>query len=105
MACFLFIKDTGVAQLVEHWSPKPGVGRSSRSSRANPMFAHTVMKIKAYIEEAYKELVHKVTWPTWRELQDSALIVMVASLIFAVIVFVMDFSFQKIMHFIYQMII
>jgi hypothetical protein len=27
-------KDTGVAQLVEHWSPKPGVGRSSRSSRA-----------------------------------------------------------------------
>jgi hypothetical protein len=26
--------DTGVAQLVEHWSPKPGVGRSSRSSRA-----------------------------------------------------------------------
>ena len=26
---------TGVAQLVEHWSPKPGVGRSSRSSRAN----------------------------------------------------------------------
>ena len=28
-------KHTGVAQLVEHWSPKPGVGRSSRSSRAN----------------------------------------------------------------------
>jgi hypothetical protein len=27
--------NTGVAQLVEHWSPKPGVGRSSRSSRAN----------------------------------------------------------------------
>ena len=28
---------TGVAQLVEHWSPKPGVGRSSRSSRAKPL--------------------------------------------------------------------
>ncbi len=27
-------ENTGVAQLVEHWSPKPGVGRSSRSSRA-----------------------------------------------------------------------
>ena len=25
---------TGVAQLVEHWSPKPGVGSSSLSSRA-----------------------------------------------------------------------
>ena len=31
---FVFKLDTGVAQLVEHWSPKPGVGRSSRSSRA-----------------------------------------------------------------------
>ena len=31
-------KDTGVAQLVEHWSPKPGVGRSSRSSRAKLLF-------------------------------------------------------------------
>ncbi len=28
-------EDTGVAQLVEHWSPKPGVGSSSLSSRAN----------------------------------------------------------------------
>ena len=26
--------NTGVAQLVEHWSPKPGVGSSSLSSRA-----------------------------------------------------------------------
>ena len=26
---------TGVAQLVEHWSPKPGVGSSSLSTRAN----------------------------------------------------------------------
>jgi hypothetical protein len=32
---FKCLKYTGVAQLVEHWSPKPGVGRSSRSSRAN----------------------------------------------------------------------
>ena len=63
------------------------------------------MKIRAYLEEAYKELVHKVTWPTWRELQDSALIVMVASLIFAIIVFVMDFTFQKLMKFIYDLII
>ena len=28
-------KHTGIAQLVEHWSPKPGVGSSSLSSRAN----------------------------------------------------------------------
>ncbi len=27
--------DTGLAQLVEHWSPKPGVGSSSLSTRAS----------------------------------------------------------------------
>jgi preprotein translocase subunit SecE len=63
------------------------------------------MKIKTYIEEAYKELVHKVSWPSRRELQDSALIVMVASLIFAIIVFIMDFGFDKIMSAVYKMII
>ena len=31
----LLFKDTGLAQLVEHWSPKPGVGSSSLSTRAN----------------------------------------------------------------------
>ena len=30
----LLFKDTGLAQLVEHWSPKPGVGSSSLSTRA-----------------------------------------------------------------------
>jgi preprotein translocase subunit SecE len=63
------------------------------------------MKIRAYIEESFKELAQKVTWPTWRELQDSALIVMVASLIFAIIVFIMDFTFQRIMKFVYDLII
>ena len=39
------------------------------------------MKLKLYFEEAYNELVHKVSWPTWKELQNSAFIVMVASFI------------------------
>jgi len=59
------------------------------------------MKLKIYIEEAYEELVHKVTWPTWKELQSSALIVMVASFIIALVIFVMDISFENIMEFIY----
>ena len=63
------------------------------------------MKIRAYIEESFKELVQKVTWPTWRELQDSALIVMLASVIFAVVVGLMDFFFHTVMKFVYQMII
>ena len=61
------------------------------------------MKLKIYFEEAYNELVHKVSWPTWKELQSSALIVMVASFIIALIVFVMDFSFENIMSFVYNL--
>ncbi len=59
------------------------------------------MKLKVYLEEAYDELVHKVTWPTWKELQNSALVVMVASLIISLLIFLMDVSFENIMEFIY----
>jgi preprotein translocase subunit SecE len=59
------------------------------------------MKVKVYLQEAYDELVHKVTWPTWKELQNSALVVMVASLIISLVIFIMDLSFREIMDFIY----
>jgi len=61
------------------------------------------MKLILYFEEAYNELVHKVSWPTLKELQSSALIVMVASFIIALIVFVMDFSFENLMSFVYNL--
>jgi len=32
------------------------------------------MKLKIYLEEAYNELVHKVSWPTRKELQSSPLL-------------------------------
>jgi len=59
------------------------------------------MKLIVYLQEAYDELVHKVTWPTLKELQNSALVVMVASFIISLVIFVMDFSFENIMDFIY----
>jgi preprotein translocase subunit SecE len=59
------------------------------------------MKLKLYFQEAFDELVHKVTWPTWKELQSSALVVMVASLIISLVIFAMDLSFRNIMEFIY----
>jgi preprotein translocase subunit SecE len=62
------------------------------------------MSIKGYLKEAYTELVHKVTWPTWSELQNSGTLVLVATLIIAVIVALMDLSFSKIMHFIYGLL-
>jgi preprotein translocase subunit SecE len=58
-------------------------------------------KIIAYFKEVYNELVNKVSWPSWKELQTSALIVMIASLLIALIVFVMDYASQNLMGFIY----
>lgn len=61
-------------------------------------------KIKLYFEEAFTELVHKVTWPTWNELQASAIVVMVASLIIALLIFAMDSAFSFTMKQIYNLI-
>ncbi|QZT37031.1 preprotein translocase subunit SecE [Halosquirtibacter xylanolyticus] len=53
------------------------------------------MKVLAYIKDSYNELVYKVSWPSRKELINSALVVMVASFIIALLVFVVDFSFEK----------
>lgn len=47
-----------------------------------------------YVAESYDELIHKVSWPTWSELQNSAVVVSIASLIIALVVFLMDEAFQ-----------
>ncbi|MCC8174173.1 MAG: preprotein translocase subunit SecE [Odoribacter sp.] len=59
------------------------------------------MKIKSYFADVYNELVHKVSWPSWSELQSSATIVMIASVIIALGIFAMDFVFRHMMTFIY----
>lgn len=53
--------------------------------------------ITNYIKESYDELVYKVSWPSWSELQNSAIVVFVASLIIAFVVFLMDISFENIL--------
>lgn len=64
---------------------------------------NNMSKIKAYFEETYSELVHKVSWPTWVELQSSSMVVMIASVIIALLVLGMDTSFRVIMESIYKM--
>ena len=56
-----------------------------------------------YLKESYTELAKKVTWPTWDKLQSSALLVLVATMILAVVVFAMDYAFQHLMEFIYAL--
>ena len=46
--------------------------------------------VAEYIKESYVELTEKVTWPTWRELQSSAILVLIAAIIIAMLIFGMD---------------
>ena len=54
------------------------------------------------IEESYNELRYKTSWPTRKQVVKSALLVMIASVIIAVIIFIMDQVVDRLMHFIYS---
>ncbi len=57
-----------------------------------------------YIKNSYKELVEKVTWPSFASLQSSTIVVMIASVIFALIVLAMDITFENIMEGVYKLL-
>ena len=66
------------------------------------------MKVKMrkfinYCKESFNELTKKVSWPSWSELQSSALLVMVTTLILAVVIVLMDVAFQHLMTAIYKL--
>jgi preprotein translocase subunit SecE len=48
-------------------------------------------KVTTYFRESYKELLEKVTWPNWLQLQQSTMIVLGATLVITAIVWMMDF--------------
>jgi preprotein translocase subunit SecE len=60
-------------------------------------------KVVNYIKESYDELMHKVSWPTWTELQSSAIVVSIATLIIAIIVFAMDEVFKNVLDQFYKL--
>ena len=58
-------------------------------------------KIVNYCKTCYNELAHKTTWPTRAELTHSAMVVLSASLVIAIVVFAMDSVFRFVMSTIY----
>ena len=62
------------------------------------------MKVGKYLREIYDEMVRKVSGPTWKELQSSALIVMIASLLIAAVVLVMDLTFERALDWVYRLL-
>lgn len=60
-------------------------------------------KVSNYVRDSYKELTEKVTWPNWDQLQQSTMIVLVATLIITALVWVMDFISAGSLNFIYKL--
>lgn len=60
------------------------------------------LKLITSIEESYDELRYKTSWPTKEQLVKSAIIVMIASFIIAIVIFVMDWIADNFMHFLYS---
>ncbi len=61
-------------------------------------------KVVDYIKDSYDELVNKVTWPSARDLANSAVVVLVASLLIALVIFAMDKLIQVVIEFIYDLL-
>lgn len=62
-------------------------------------------KIKLYVQEAYDELLHKVTWPTFAELQQSAVVILVATVILSIVISAMDIVSKTGMENLYKIIV
>lgn len=60
-------------------------------------------KVSTYFKESYRELLEKVTWPTWPLLQQSTVIVLIATIVITAIVWVMDLLAQGGLKFIYSL--
>jgi len=61
-------------------------------------------KLSNYIQEAYDELLHKVTWPTWDDLQQTTIIVLVALALVTTVIFGMDLVSENVLTFVYKLI-
>ena len=60
-------------------------------------------KVSNYFSDSYKELLEKVTWPSWTQLQQSTMIVLAATLVITGVVWVMDFVAAGGLNFIYKL--
>ncbi len=61
-------------------------------------------KVGTYIQESYDELVHKVTWPTWEELQQTTVIVLIALAIITLLLLGMDTASEYVLKALYGLL-
>jgi preprotein translocase subunit SecE len=56
----------------------------------------------SYLKEAFSELLNKVTWPSWSDLQNSSIVVAIATLIIALIIYLLDTTFSNVLDLYYS---
>ena len=89
--------------MVEHWSPKPGVGSSSLSTRAiNELIG--MQFIINYVRDSFEELTNNVSWTKRSELQKLVTVVLVFSVIFSLAIWGADTVLSKIVKFYFNLI-
>ena len=79
---------------------KTADGSSNLSTRANSL--HVMDKLISFLKASWEEVQHNVTWPKFSDLQSSSTLVLLASLIFAVLVGLIDLVFENSLNAFYQ---
>ena len=74
---------------------------SSPTTRAKIKYSVSMQKLKTFILESYDEMKNKVSWPKYSQLQNQSILVLIASLIFALFIGLIDFVFESGMDWIY----
>ena len=59
-------------------------------------------KMISYLKEAFSELLNKVTWPSWSDLQNSSIVVAIATLIIALVTYLLDTTFSNVLDLYYS---
>ena len=59
-------------------------------------------KKESYIKSSYDELVNKASWPSWSELQSITIVVAIATIIIALIIYIMDSAFSNVLNVFYS---
>ena len=59
--------------------------------------------LKIYVQESYNELINKVTWPTFKNLQADTIVVIVATVLLSLLIFGMDAASNFVLGQIYKL--
>jgi len=81
-----------------------GLIQTNQLNQPNQHTQPSMNKISAYFKDSYHELLEKVSWPSWEQLQQSTMIVLVATALITGIVYLMDLGSNSLLKFFYSLI-